>query len=382
MRALVYWSLGGVGGVQRFDALLIKALGELGLDVTVLMPSNVDVNTLRRHHGVNFDELRNIKVMRYGVVDCHNQYCNLLNSFMGNNVLNELTSYHDLLFLDTLFLRPFRAGTRIVFYLHGAVITSKPRPILTLKPHRLFLHGLLSLGSRYDILMRKTTRVYANSLFTAYLTENALGVRPRVLYPPIDTELIRKYAMSNKEPIVSMLARFSSSKGQDFVIRAFSRALSICGDEEDLELVLMGAADDLASLSYVKHLMKLSRELGISRRVRFMINPSIDTVYRVLGRSTAFIHVRPYEPFGIVVAEAMAAGAIPIVHKSGGPWIDIVKMGRYGLGFSNEEEAALGMCRAMEIAKELRDAVMERTREFSYEAFRNRVNLIVRELGI
>jgi len=382
MRALVYWSLGGVGGVQRFDALLIKALGELGLDVTVLMPSNVDVNTLRRHHGVNFDELRNIKVMRYGVVDCHNQYCNLLNSFMGNNVLNELTSYHDLLFLDTLFLRPFRAGTRIVFYLHGAVITSKPRPILTLKPHRLFLHGLLSLGSRYDILMRKTTRVYANSLFTAYLTENALGVRPRVFYPPIDTELIRKYAMSNKEPIVSMLARFSSSKGQDFVIEAFSRALSICGDEEDLELVLMGAADDLASLSYVKHLMKLSTELGVSKRVRFMVNPSIDTVYRVLGKSTAFIHVRPYEPFGIVVAEAMAAGAIPIVHKSGGPWIDIVRMGRYGLGFSNEEEAALGMCRAMEIAKELRDAVMERTREFSYEAFRNRVNLIVRELGI
>jgi len=44
-----------------------------------------------------------------------------------------------------------------------------------------------------------------------------------------------------------------------------------------------------------------------------MINPSIDTVYRVLGRFTVFIHVRPYEPFEIVVAEAMAAGAIPIV---------------------------------------------------------------------
>ena len=381
MRALVYWSLGGVGGVQRFDALLVKALGELGLDVTVLMPSNVDLNALRRYHGVDFGELRSVKVVRYGVVDCHNQYCGLLNSFVGNNILNELARYYDLLFLDTLFLRPFRAGTRMVFYLHGAVMTSKPRPVFTLKPHRLFLHGLLSLGSRYDVLTRKTTHVYANSLFTAYLTENALGVRPGVLYPPIDVELIRRYAVSNKEPIISMLARFSSSKGQDFVIRAFSRALSICGDEEDLELVLMGAADDLASLSYVKHLMKLSRELGVGGRVRFMVNPSIDAVYRVLGRSTAFIHVRPYEPFGIVVAEAMAAGAIPIVHKSGGPWIDIVRMGRYGLGFTNEEEAALGMCRAMEIAKELRDAVMERAREFSYEVFRNKVDAIVRELS-
>jgi glycosyltransferase involved in cell wall biosynthesis len=381
MRALVYWSLGGVGGVQRFDALLVKALGELGLDVTVLMPSNVDLNALRRYHGVDFGELRSIKVVRYGVVDCHNQYCGLLNSFVGNTILNELARRHDLLFLDTLFLRPFRAGTRMVFYLHGAVMTSKPRPVFTLKPHRLFLHGLLSLGSRYNVLTRKTTHVYANSLFTAYLTENALGVRPGVLYPPIDVELIRRYAVSNKEPIVSMLARFSSSKGQDFVIRAFSRAVSICGDEEDLELVLMGAADDLVSLSYVKHLMKLSRELGVGGRVRFMVNPSIDTVYRVLGRSTAFIHVRPYEPFGIVVAEAMAAGAIPIVHKSGGPWIDIVRMGRYGLGFTNEEEAALGMCRVMEIAGKLRDAVIERVHEFSYEVFRNKVDAIVRELS-
>jgi alpha-1,2-mannosyltransferase len=138
-------------------------------------------------------------------------------------------------------------------------------------------------------------------------------------YPPINVRLIHGYTVSNKEPIVSMLARFSSSKGQDFVIRAFSKAVSICGNEEGLELVLMGAADDLTSLLYVRHLMKLSRELGVDRRVRFMVNPPIDTVYRVLGRSTVFIHVRPYEPFGIVVAEAMAAGAIPIVHKSGGP---------------------------------------------------------------
>jgi hypothetical protein len=64
MRVLVYWSwlVDGVGGIQRFNALLTKALSELGLDVTVLMPSNVDVNALRRYHGVNFGGLRDIKV--------------------------------------------------------------------------------------------------------------------------------------------------------------------------------------------------------------------------------------------------------------------------------------------------------------------------------
>jgi hypothetical protein len=43
MKVLVYWSLGGIGGVQRFEALLTKALYELGLDVTALVPSTVNL---------------------------------------------------------------------------------------------------------------------------------------------------------------------------------------------------------------------------------------------------------------------------------------------------------------------------------------------------
>jgi len=50
---------------------------------------------------------------------------------------------------------------------------------------------------------------------------------PEILYPPIDWELIHR-CVTHKEPIMIMLARFNSSKGQDLVIRAFSKALSIC----------------------------------------------------------------------------------------------------------------------------------------------------------
>ncbi|MFZ8838427.1 MAG: hypothetical protein ACO2PM_05715 [Pyrobaculum sp.] len=44
--------------------------------------------------------------------------------------------------------------------------------------------------------------------------------------------------------------------------------------------------------------------------------------------------MRPHEPFGIVMAIATAASAVPIVHKSGGSWINIVQIGRYGVGLS------------------------------------------------
>jgi alpha-1,2-mannosyltransferase len=65
----------------------------------------------------------------------------------------------------------------------------------------------------------------------------------------------------------------------------------------------------------------------------------------------------------------MAAGAVPIVHRLGGPRINIVQMGRYGVGLV-DEEATLGICRSVELAREHGGRVVERAREFSYEVFR------------
>ena len=43
-------------------------------------------------------------------------------------------------------------------------------------------------------------------------------------------------------------------------------------------------------------------------------------------------------PFGIVIADAMAAGAIPAVPKLGVLWHDIIEYGKYGIGYSSSEE--------------------------------------------
>jgi hypothetical protein len=140
------------------------------------------------------------------------------------------------------------------------------------KPHRFFLLATAELGSAYRVLQRKRIYIYANSFFTAYLTERTTGLRPEVLYPPIDVVRIGRYVSGDREPVVAMLARFSVSKSHAFMIKAFRDAVSRCGGS-GLRLVLMGAAEDVTSMLYVKHLMTTARGLGIHRKVNFCLEP-------------------------------------------------------------------------------------------------------------
>jgi len=62
----------------------------------------------------------------------------------------------------------------------------------------------------------------------------------------------------------------------------------------------------------------------------------------LLSAAKVFLRTLHNEPFGMSVVEAMAAGCVPVVPKSGGPWFDILdqEQGRYGYAYSSLREAA------------------------------------------
>ena len=377
MKALVYWALSGIGGIQRFDALLTKALLDLGLETHALIPASMDIKGLEAYHGVSIDGVR---IIKYGIVKCKGPYCDLLNNIEGNIVLSNLMNKYDIIFIDTLSIAP--AGRQLikrrnyVCYVHGPITTKKPRPLLTYKPNRLFLHALLNLISDYRLISPE--RVFTNSLYSAILSKDVLGYTPKVLHPPVDVSRVMKYS-SGKEPIISMLARFGSAKGQDFALMVFKELIHKC-NINDVKLYLMGSINNVTDIRYIKYLLDLAERMGVKNRIRIFINPSINDVYKILNKSMAFIHVKPHEHFGIVVVEAMAAGAVPIVHKSGGPWLDIISMGKYGYGYSNKEEAVEALCKVLTSNKEftkMSNLVRERAKEFSYERFRDKISNII-----
>jgi len=61
---------------------------------------------------------------------------------------------------------------------------------------------------------------------------------------------------------------------------------------------------------------------------------------------------------------------VPVVHRDGGAWLDVVEEGRFGFGFNTVNEAAGQVLNALDANAEYREAVMARSMIFSYGNFK------------
>ena len=338
MKALIYWALGGIGGIQRMYPFTIKALQSCGYDVHVATSYDINPEDVIKYHGV---KISNVHIIKFPRLSCDKFYsipCDLINTTISATKFLSMIDGYDLVYVDTPYVGPiFKYSVprhnNLVFYLHAPIERSKP-VIPIAKPHRILMHAYLASGTNYDII-RNARLVLANSKFTAYITEKTLGVKPRVLYPPVDVDLIAKYRSNDREDAVVFFARLSRAKGPE---QAIMIAKELVREGFNPKVYIMGSVSGQIGSLYVSSLIKLVRSLGLIRNVIFVINPSITEVYSILGRSKVFLHFREHEPFGIVIVEAMAAGAVPIVPRSGAPWHDIIEYGKYGIGYSSIEE--------------------------------------------
>lgn len=114
-------------------------------------------------------------------------------------------------------------------------------------------------------------------------------------------------------------------KGLDLLIEAFARLLK---DYPDLELVLTGP--DWNGSTGI--LSQLAMKLGISEKVHFTGFLKRPEYVERLKSAGIFILPSRFEPFGIVLLEAMAAG-VPVVAANTGAVPEILEGGKLGLIF-------------------------------------------------
>jgi len=102
-----------------------------------------------------------------------------------------------------------------------------------------------------------------------------------------------------------------------------------------------------------------------------------------MSQASIYLHPPHAEHFGIAIAEAAAAGLVPVVYRDGGGWTDIASRVDQGLGYTNAEEAASIVRSLLSDSlklKELSARAREVARSFSYEGFKERLNEVIKEL--
>ena len=380
--ALIHDSLNPCGGAERLALAMAKALKELGHSVDLYVIEATDWSRVERLTSCN----RQVVDREYVLPPFKSfptVYSRLLHWFGRDVVGYHIVKRHNYdlviatkqilipVFVDVLYMHfpDFLPGFDYLYYperyLYNTMLRMYSRPL------ELVTKTLISLFKS----IRYKPVILTNSRFSASIIERFLSVEAIVLYPPVNIE---KYLTLSKhgsrESIVVTISRIEPMKNLNIIA-------DIAKEVKEAKFVILGS---MQSNSYYAHLMRRIRMLNLEGRVKILINASEELKMEILKRAKIYLHPAKYEHFGIAVVEAMAAGLIPVVHRSGGPWTDIVEFGNYGFGFSSLEEAEYIIQSLTHLGegelRTIRERIAERVKTFSYELFLKRFNTIIDNL--
>lgn len=200
------------------------------------------------------------------------------------------------------------------------------------------------------LIRRMAAGVIANSQVTLDTLALPRSHPAWVLPSPVDPPAALGPRTTGEVPMFGMVGRIAPWKGQELFLRAFAKAFPQ-GEER---AALVGGAL-FGEEAYERSLHELAQELGISRRVEF--RGFREDVWAELAGFDVLVHASVVpEPFGSVVLEGMAAGAVVVAPDEGGP-AAIIREGETGRLFASRDVAALAR-----VMRELRDDAAQRER--------------------
>ncbi|MFC5701765.1 glycosyltransferase family 4 protein [Cohnella faecalis] len=145
-----------------------------------------------------------------------------------------------------------------------------------------------------------------------------------LLDPQVRSEVRKEFGISESATVFAFIGRLQRWKRAEIVIQAFRDALK--GKDACLFIIggaLFGVEEELES-----ELKQLVREAGLESQVIFTGHQSRIAPY--LWASDAVVHTSLFEPFGMVLLEAMASGRIVLAVNRGGP-AEIIEDGVDGI---------------------------------------------------
>lgn len=146
------------------------------------------------------------------------------------------------------------------------------------------------------------------------LSEFSLGNKKN-----IRLEIRKKYNIGKNEILLLFVGNPFSRKGLEYLLRALPFV-------KNVKLLIIGRYDDITPY------LKLSDSLGVRERVLYM--DFVDKISDFFASSDIFVFPTLYEPFGLVVIEAMASGLPVVVSKCAGA-AELIEDGNGGILLDN-----------------------------------------------
>ncbi|RLE55402.1 MAG: hypothetical protein DRJ40_08085 [Thermoprotei archaeon] len=374
MRALViHYSLNACGGGERVCLYTIRVLNELGLEVDlvtgertswgkVLALTDVPVK-VRREFVIVRNPVR--KLSLYGKLLTNFRILNLRKRYdiTVNTNFEALLVPADLIYVH--FPHAIYVKGEYEYWRAFGKYYRSPLWRLYFEPYKV---GMEFLSSEV-----KRCLMVTNSSFTAEQIRKYLGVNPIVVHPPVAVGKFLKLAdREDREDTVVTVARYSRVKRLELVPLVASRC-------RDVTFVIIGSAYSDESYQVLNTLMRLRRKLNL-RNLKLLVNVPEKLKLGILSRAKVYLHTMVREHFGISVVEAMASGLVPVVHRSGGTWTDVLDCGRYGFGYETIDECVEAVYRALDNYSKLRGICVARSLEFSERRFKQRMKVIIGKL--
>lgn len=349
-----------VGGGELVNAYAVKTLLDAGHDVVVVSTSRFDKGRYGEWFGIDLGDAKMYALLPkplplFGI------YQRLLFHMPLRKAIEKENP--DVVFVDNELYKPVlklkdAKGFRLLEYIHfpfhvflfeGNVPEGYREAFERYASdarlyHKKYEDGLWKLYFRlwlrlYKVLVRDnpfeaTDVVMTNSKYIANLIKTLWGGDAVVLYPPVkvrDFEASGGKPFEGRDDAVVMVGRITPEKGYEQVIKAVARTKS-----KPILRIIGGLIP--SNIPYKERIEKLAKDEGV--RLELYVNIPRGDLVRLVTSSKVFVHATVGEHFGIAVVEGMAAGCPVIVHRSGGPYEDIIDRGSYGMYFETVDELA------------------------------------------
>jgi glycosyltransferase involved in cell wall biosynthesis len=210
-----------------------------------------------------------------------------------------------------------------------------------------------------------------------------------ILYPPVDVE---SFNVGEKCPQILSVGRFFAgqhNKKHKFMIAAFKHMVDRGLTGWKLHLA-GGTTPGEEHQAYLADLFKQAHRYPIE------IHPDIHfpELLDLYAATSIYWHACGYgenyqrepekfEHFGITTVEAMAAGCVPVVIAKGGQ-PEIVQHGKNGFLWNNAkelEESTQRLMRDIDLRQALSQQAVKDSRNYSKEAFFNRLDELLKQIG-